>query len=173
MKEDKLVTNRIAIVLIVVVVVLAVTGITACTSTSNQSDTDNSAPTYTKPTSNNAGSLTTASASVQVQQTPSPNIASPDIDYSDFIPEVEFGDLICSFVQNNEETFLYSDVSYDDVIKYAGNIKDMGYDIKNEDGSKSDDSYRAELYNSEHDVSVYLKYSQSGLSIKVYLEKDN
>ena len=72
-------TNRIAIVLIVVVVVMAVTGITACTSTSNQSDTDNSAPTYTKPTSNNAGSLTTASASVQVQQTPSPNIASPEI----------------------------------------------------------------------------------------------
>ena len=173
MKEDKFVTNRIAIVLIVVVVVLAVAGITACTSASYQSDPDNSAPTYAKPTSNNTGSLTTASASVQVQQTPSPNISALDIDYADFIPEIKFGDLICSFVQNNEETFLYSDVSYDDVLKYAGNIKDMGYDLKSEEGSRSDDNYQAELYNSEHDVSVYLKYSQSGLSIKVYLEKDN
>ncbi len=164
-------TNRIAIVLIVIVVVLAVVGITACTPTSDDPDTDASA--YTKPTANNTDPITYDSAGVQAQQTTSPNISVPDIDYSDFIPEIKFGDLICSFVQNNEGTFLYSDVSYDDVVKYARSIKDMGYDLKSEDGSRTDDSYQAELYNAKHDVSVYLKYSQSGLSIKVIPEKDN
>ena len=100
-----------------------------------------------------------------------PNIIFKSVDFDSLLPTVEFGTPLLSFMNDDSEgkTYLFIDVSYSDVKDYSVLLIENGFAMQKHDYSKAKDYYNAEFYNSSENVYASINYSDSSLSLVVYL----